>query len=118
MAIQKASLYPSMNLPANLIAPYGQTAPFNPQWTSFLPTDPRAVATGLTPQMVAGINAGPQFAPPMPVQPPQQQAQQPLNRQRDLLARLMANPATRKDMGSYFTGGPRARGAMRNSGGR
>jgi hypothetical protein len=105
--------------PLNLVAPYGSAAPFNPQWTSFLPADPNAVATGLTPQMLAGIQAGPQFTPTMPV--PQAQAQQQpqqQNRQRDLLAQLLANPATRKDMGGYFTGGPRARGAMRNSGGR
>lgn len=63
------------------VAPYGATAAFNPQFQSFLPGDPTAMATGLTPQMF-------QQAPPAPTQQvaptaggagAQQQGQQPLS---------------------------------------
>ena len=50
--------------PANLISPYGSASPATPQWTSFLPSGPGGVATGLTPQMLAGIN--PPMTPPPP----------------------------------------------------
>jgi hypothetical protein len=47
---------PNYPTPAGLQVPYGQTAPYQPSYTSFLPSDPTAMATGLTPEMLAGIN--------------------------------------------------------------
>ena len=51
--------------PSNLISSMGSTAPFTPNYTSFLPSDPTAMATGLTPEMLQSINRPP---PPPPVQ--------------------------------------------------
>jgi hypothetical protein len=48
--------------PAGTQVPYGQTSPVMAPTPSFLPNDPGAMATGLTPQMLAQINAPP--APP------------------------------------------------------
>ncbi len=49
--------------PANMIMPQGQTAIGAPNVPSFLPQDPTAMATGLTPEMLSAINAP--AAPPM-----------------------------------------------------
>jgi hypothetical protein len=52
--------------PQGPVTPYGQTSNPTPNYTNFLPSDPNAMATGLTPQMMAGIdNANP--APPPPL---------------------------------------------------
>jgi uncharacterized membrane protein YgcG len=45
--------------PAHLIRPQGQTAVAAPPQQSFLPSDPNAMATGLTPEMMAAIEAAP-----------------------------------------------------------
>jgi hypothetical protein len=39
--------------------PYGLASPAQPNYVSFLPNNPGAMATGLTPQMLAQINAPP-----------------------------------------------------------
>ncbi|RWP05102.1 hypothetical protein [Mesorhizobium sp.] len=70
--------------PAGMINPVGQAVPYTPQYTSFLPNDPTAMATGLTPEMIATIMAS--------AQPPPAQASGPgpqLN-MRDQLAALQA----------------------------
>jgi len=46
---------PNMPVPPGQV-PFGQTSPLQPQYQSFLPTDPNAMATGLTPEMLAAIN--------------------------------------------------------------
>lgn len=49
--------------PANLVSSYGQTANAGPGFVSFLPSDPNAMATGLTPEMLAAIAATTSTAP-------------------------------------------------------
>ncbi len=51
--------------PANMIMPVGQTAIGAPNVPSFLPQDPTAMATGLTPEMLSAINT-PAPSPMMP----------------------------------------------------
>ena len=50
---------PRQPTPSGTQVPYGQTAPVMPPQASYLPTDPGAMATGLTPEMLAGINSPP-----------------------------------------------------------
>src|SRR5262252_1016750 len=59
---------PNTPAPPNTI-PFGQSAPYSPRFTNFLPDDPNAMATGLTPGMLASIgqNAAP---PPQPAWSP------------------------------------------------
>jgi hypothetical protein len=58
--------------PAQLIRPQGQTAVAAPPQQSFLPSDPNAMATGLTPEMLAAIEAAPtpQVQQPAAAAPP------------------------------------------------
>ena len=56
---------PKQPKPQGPVAPYGQTSNPTPNYTNFLPGDPNASATGITPEMMASINAPP--APPPPL---------------------------------------------------
>jgi len=51
--------------PAGMISPQGQSAPFNPHFINFL-GDTNVPSTGLTPEMLAAIDAsnGPTSGPP------------------------------------------------------
>lgn len=74
MGSSGSSNYNGPNIPAppsGMISGQGQTAPFNPQYTNFLPSDPSAMATGLTPEMLGSINNGgrPPGAVPAPTGP-------------------------------------------------
>lgn len=53
--------------PGNMIAPPGQAVNYQPQWLNFLPQDPAAMATGLTPEMLAQMSAPPPPPPPPPM---------------------------------------------------
>lgn len=79
--------------PAGMIAPQGQSAPFSPQWINFL-GDTNTPSTGLTPQMLAQINASNGSG-----QPPAQQGRvggadiQQMNDLRNQLAAVQAAQA-------------------------
>lgn len=63
---------PNYPTPQGLQVPYGQSAPAQPNYTSFLPNDPGAMATGLTPEMIASINAPPPVQQMASAAPPPQ----------------------------------------------
>jgi hypothetical protein len=108
---------PAQPTPAGIQVPYGQTAPIQPSYTSFLPSDPTAMATGLTPEMLASINA----PPPAPVMQPTQGLPPDW---RDQLAKMMAGNQPRPPVQQFgaYTGpsglmGYNYRGGANRSGG-
>jgi len=80
--------------PASMIAPIGQSAPFSPHFTNFL-GDPSTPSTGLTPAMLAEINASNGPAPgtgPPGATGLTSGSDIELNKLRDQLAALQAGP--------------------------
>jgi hypothetical protein len=55
---------PAMPMPNAPVAPFGQSASWSPRFVNFLPSDPNAMATGLTPAMLGQIDQPAQGPPP------------------------------------------------------
>jgi hypothetical protein len=68
--------------------PYGQTSPYRPNFVSFLPSD-NSMATGLTPAMIAQINASNGPAPAQPKGLPSAQDVAEVTQLRQQLAQAM-----------------------------
>lgn len=79
--------------PAGQISAPGQTAPFAPRYVNFL-GDTNTPSTGLTPDMLAQINA--QAAAPPP--PPPQQPGMGMDQMRSMLAQLMKEQRPQRQM--------------------
>ena len=98
---------PDQPTPQGVQVPFGGTSPVMQPQTSYLPTDPTQMASGLTPEMMQAISS----APPPQVQQlaaaPVQNQQQDL---RQLLAMLMSSQPTDRNR---YMGGSGSHGGLR-----